>query len=198
MRKTLKERAQTHLLLRRKGQEEKVAEIIDHIEKACGKAIELARRDFDPKGERAHLSPDIAFNSRQFVRSLVAQYFSFLDGQGTREKLSSIPDTERPDNRYQPRPYLDPPELPAWVPEDDMYLLTELVQGPEGEKPPTTETPGAGYKSDRERAHSRIKELHTQGISKNRMVNILDSEGIRGPHGGKWHVTSIGRVLSSP
>lgn len=63
-------------------------------------------------------------------------------------------------------------------------------------QPPAAPTP-ITYEATRTSAHDRIRALHQKGTSLRKIVQALESEGIRGPHGGSWHVTSIRRVLST-
>jgi len=53
----------------------------------------------------------------------------------------------------------------------------------------------------REAVRSLIRQLHAQGMSSSKIAEHLDAQGIKGPQGGTWHTTSVGRVLgkrSSP
>lgn len=47
----------------------------------------------------------------------------------------------------------------------------------------------------REAVRSLIRQLHAQGMSSSKIAEHLDAQGIRGPQGGTWHTTSVGRVL---
>lgn len=53
------------------------------------------------------------------------------------------------------------------------------------------------YEAIRLSAHERIRALHKAGTSLRKIVQALESEGIKGPHGGSWHVTSVRRALSA-
>lgn len=62
--------------------------------------------------------------------------------------------------------------------------------------PSTSDLPGYnfGTKTPPE-VRGRILELHRQGVPRKQIAKRLTSEGIRGPNGGTWHTTSVGRVI---
>jgi hypothetical protein len=73
----------------------------------------------------------------------------------------------------------------------------EILTPIDGAQPTAPSPQPISYEATRSCAHDRIRALHQKGTSLRKIVQALEEEGVKGPHGGSWHVTSIRRVLAN-
>lgn len=103
------------------------------------------------------------------------------------------------------RPFLHDPQIvqdmksrkPEQVAEGvrPFHPLGEAPKPPGRQERNPPHTPPFSHARTAPETRERILELHSQGMPRKRIAKLLDSEGIKGPSGGTWHCTSVGRVI---